>query len=157
MKEETVTPPKGSLVEQQVAFDCFREQYNWDRPHEALAGQTPATLYRPSLRPYPARLPEMTYPEHLQVRRVRPRGSIRWQGSELFISEALIGEPVALEQISDHLFQIYYGPVLLTTYDEKKAKLVGCWPQQERNIDTDNLKCYLCDRSILLPMCRNAH
>ncbi len=124
LKEETVTPPKGSLVEQQVAFDCFREQYNWDRPHEALAGQTPATLYRPSLRPYPARLPEMTYPEHLQVRRVRPRGSIRWQGSELFISEALIGEPVALEQISDHLFQIYYGPVLLTTYDEKKAKLL---------------------------------
>jgi len=124
LKQETVTPPKGSLAEQQVAFDCFREQYNRDRPHAALADQTPASWYRPSTRPYPPRLPEMTYPEHLQVRRVRPSGSIRWQGAELFISEALIGEPIALEPITDHSFQVYYGPILLAVYDEKKAKLL---------------------------------
>jgi transposase InsO family protein len=124
LKQETVTPPKGSLAEQQVAFDCFREEYNRDRPHEALADRTPATLYRPSTRPFPSRLPEMTYPENMLVRKVRPSGRIRWQGGELFISEALIGEPVALEPISDHSFQVYYGPVTLAIYDEKKAKLL---------------------------------
>lgn len=124
LKQETVTPPKGSLAEQQVAFDCFREQYNQDRPHEALTDRTPAAVYRPSPRPYPTRLPEMTYPENMQVRKVRPSGRIRWQGRELFISEALIGEPVALEPINDHSYYVYYGSIILAIYDEKKAKLL---------------------------------
>jgi hypothetical protein len=124
LKEETVTPPKGSLSEQQAAFEYFREQYNQDRPHESLENRTPAALYRPSARPFPNRVPEIVYPDQMIIRKVRPSGRIRWRGGELYISEALIGEPVAFEQIEDRSFQIYYGPIRLAVYDEIKAKLL---------------------------------
>jgi putative transposase len=124
LKEETATPPKGSLSEQQAVFEYFRQQYNKDRPHEALDNKTPATLYRSSSRPYPGRIPEIAYPDQMIVRKVRPCGSIRWQGRELFITGVLTGEPVAFERIDDRFFQVYYGPIKLAIYDEKRAKLL---------------------------------
>ena len=49
---------------QQQYFDRFQEQYNWERPHEALERKTPASLYCVSPRPYPGqtRRPSNTAP-----------------------------------------------------------------------------------------------
>lgn len=124
LKEETASPPKASALDQQQAFDYFRREYNEDRPHEALGDIPPGKVYISSRRPYPSRLPEIVYPDHLIIRKVRPSGRIRWQGGELYISEALIGEPVAFEAIDERSFQIYYGPIKLAVYDEEKKKLI---------------------------------
>ena len=40
------------------AFDEFRQEYNQERPHEALEQRVPAKIYGPSARPYPERLPD---------------------------------------------------------------------------------------------------
>jgi len=45
----------------QHAFDHWRDVYNPQRPHEALALATPVTRYKPSPRPYPDRLPPIEY------------------------------------------------------------------------------------------------
>jgi len=124
LKEEAISPAKGSAVDQQAAFNRFCREYNHDRPHEALDNKTPAALYRSSSRSYPCRIPEIAYPDHMIVRKVRPSGSIRWRGRELFITEVLVGEPVAFERIDDRSFQVYYGPIKLAVYDEKRAKLL---------------------------------
>lgn len=124
LKEETALPPKATLVDQQQAFDYFRRDYNEDRPHEALDDIPPARVYTASSRPYPSRLPEMVYPGNMIIRKVRPSGRIRWRGGELYISEALIGEPVAFDPIDDTTFQIYYGPIILAVYNEKTKKLI---------------------------------
>lgn len=124
LKEETASPPKASAIDQQQTFDYFRREYNEDRPHEALGDIPPGKVYTSSRRPYPSRLPEIVYPDHLIIRKVRPSGRIRWQGGELYISEALIGEPVAFEAIDERSFQIYYGPIKLAVYDEEKKKLI---------------------------------
>ena len=42
-----------NLAEAQRAFDAWREVYNFERPHEALGQQVPASRYRPSQRPMP--------------------------------------------------------------------------------------------------------
>jgi hypothetical protein len=124
LKEEAITPPKATALDQQQAFDIFCQEYNTDRPHQALADQTPDSLYKPSLRPYPARLPKIAYPDRMIVRKVRPAGSIRWQGEEIYISETLVGEPVALEQIDEQRFQLYYGHLKLAVLDDAKKKLI---------------------------------
>src|SRR5260221_55599 len=58
------------LAETQRAFDAWREVYNYERPHEALGQQVPASRYRPSLRPMPDRLPAPEYDSHEIVRTV---------------------------------------------------------------------------------------
>ena len=57
LKAETAMPPKNSIRQQQQAFNRFVEEYNFERPHEALGQRVPADLYTPSPRPFPARLP----------------------------------------------------------------------------------------------------
>jgi transposase InsO family protein len=125
LKQETARPPAPSRSSQQERFDQFRGLYNEQRPHEALAQQTPAELYRPSSRSYPAKMPEPDYPGHFEVRSVRPNGEIKWQGEFLFLSEALRGERVGLEESADGVWTVYFGAVPLARFDEEERKLYG--------------------------------
>ena len=96
LKAETAKPPAASAGQQQVRFDRFRQDFNDNRPHEALGQQPPAAFYRPSLRPYPERLDEPWYDAWHAMRRVRTDGSIKWGGDLVFISETLKGELVGI-------------------------------------------------------------
>ena len=109
---------------QQGAFDWFIEFYNEVRPHEALGQKTPASVYYRSERNYPARIDEPEYREGVSVRRVRTNGEIRWKGVKIFLSEALVGEPVGLGQISERLWAIYYGPLEIGLLDESIMKTI---------------------------------
>lgn len=116
LKEAVAQPPQASLRAQQEAFDRFRYEYNELRPHESLGMQTPAECYRASDRRFPERLPGIEYGSSVEVRRVRSNGQIKWTGQMLFLSEALIGEPVGLRQIDNELWSIHFGPVPLAVY-----------------------------------------
>ena len=124
LKHEAISPPRATLTEQQAAFDLFCLEYNCERPHEALDGVPPATCYCVSPRPYTARPPEIAYPDHMTIRRVRPSGQFWWKGSDLFLSETLVGEPVGLEPIDDRYYQIYFGPIPVAKLDEYRRKLI---------------------------------
>jgi transposase InsO family protein len=50
LKAEATRPPSANLQAQQVRFNRFRQEYNHDRPHEALDQETPASQYQPSTR-----------------------------------------------------------------------------------------------------------
>src|SRR5262249_7533012 len=78
LKAETTRPAAGSLAAQQRRFNVFREEFNDERPHEALDQETPAACYTPSPRPMPARLPPLEYPDRFEVRYVSANGGIRW-------------------------------------------------------------------------------
>lgn len=121
LKAETARPPAATGAAQQRVFDRFREEYNHQRPHEGIGLVPPAQLYRSSPRPYPRRIPEVSYPGHFEVRRVRSKGEIKWRGEKLFLSEMLYREPVGLEEVDDGLWSVYFGPVLLGRYDEREA------------------------------------
>ena len=47
------------------------------------------------------------------MRRVRHNGEVRWQGSTVYISEALIGEPIGLREEADGSWNVSYGPIEL--------------------------------------------
>src|SRR5260370_32279264 len=98
LNAETASPPAATLAEQQRRFDAFRAVYHDERPHEALDFETPACLHRVSERAYPCPLRELAYPPDAAVRRVRSSGEIKWGGDLIFVSEALVGEPVGIEE-----------------------------------------------------------
>jgi len=114
---------RASLAAQQRAYDRFLAEYNHVRPHEALGMCTPASVYEPSHREYPRKLPELEYPSRFEVRTVRSKGEVKWQGDLMYVSESLIGERVGFERISDREWHLRFGPVPLAIYDEKNRKL----------------------------------
>jgi transposase InsO family protein len=87
-----------SLPECQDGFDQWRQVYNLNRPHEALGLEVPSSHYQPSGRPFPERLPEISYPDFDPVRIVSTRGQIRFGGDQFYIGEAFGGHPVALRR-----------------------------------------------------------
>jgi hypothetical protein len=123
LKAEATRPPEHNQAAQQARFDRFRREYNDERPHEALHYSTPASLYRPSPRALPAQLPAPTYPGHYVVRRVSNAGTFRFQTRQLFISDTLLQEDIAVEETADGIWSIYFYDVLLARLDERDFKL----------------------------------
>ena len=124
LKQETAQPPAANRREQQRTLDRFRQQYNEVRPHEALEMQTPAAIYQPSARPFPASLPEPDYPKDMLVRSVRRHGHFRWKKYDVFLSEILWGERVGLWPEDDRWFTIYFAQLPLARFDSRKLQVM---------------------------------
>ena len=124
LKDEAISPPKGTWRSQQAAFDAFQREFNYERPHEALNQSFPGELYAPSSRSYPPRLPEMTYPDQMQVRWVKAQGDISWKGHHIYLTSILAGELVGLQQRNDDLWDIYFGPIRLAQLDTRHNRLI---------------------------------
>jgi putative transposase len=132
LKRDACQPPASSGRAQQLRFDAFRRVYNDERPHEAIDDATPSTIYRPSPRPYPARLPDIVYPDHWQIRMVRHAGDIKWRGERLFVGEALFGEPVGLEECDGGAWRLHFGPVFLGTINHAGELKHDAAPRRRR-------------------------
>lgn len=122
LKRAAAQPPAPNARAQQRRFDVFRRHYNAERPHEALAQRTPASLYTPSPRPYPERLPEMIYPSYMHPHRVCDTGLIYWNAWRIYVGYLLAGEHVGIEPVGDGVWNLHYGPVRLGGFDERSAK-----------------------------------
>lgn len=93
----------------QAAFDAWRDSYNLERPHEALALAPPASRYQPSPRPFPETLPPIAYGPDDVVRQVHGSGQLSYRGRWYFVSQALRGQPVALRPtVTDGVLAVYY-------------------------------------------------
>jgi hypothetical protein len=101
-------PPAASLRAQQSRFDYFRYVFNNERPHEGLNNQVPSSLYIPSAIRLPRKLPEVTYPNGLQLRRVNNSGDISWRKSRIFISEVFRFEELGVELITPGLYRVFF-------------------------------------------------
>jgi len=123
LKAETTRPPAPNCPAQQQRFRRFCRIYNEERPHEALGDQAPARCYRPSPRPLPTRLPDISYPGHMEVRAVSSNGCVSWRGDALFVAMPLAGEYVAFEEVDDGLWTLWFGAVALARYDDRHRTL----------------------------------
>jgi putative transposase len=111
--QDTADPPARSLRQQIDRFKVFQQLYNEERPHQALGNDTPAEHYELSPRRWDGVLREPEYGEGQAVRRVRHSGEIRWRNDTVYISAALIGEPIGLEEKADGSWTAFYGPITL--------------------------------------------
>lgn len=125
LKEETIRPPARNRKAQQRRFQTFRTEFNHHRPHQALGQKRPAELWIPSPRPFPNRIPEPTYLPHYRLRRVWSSGMIKFKNHRLFLSETLRNQLVALEEIEDGIWSIYFYDVLLGRLDERNFEVVS--------------------------------
>ena len=119
LKAETSKPPAGDRNAQQRRFNRFRAIYNDERPHEALDQATPASRYRPSLRRYPAYVPDPEYPGHFRILHVNGQGTLYVDGELKYLSSALADERIGMEETDDGVWNIYFCKERLARYDER--------------------------------------
>jgi putative transposase len=123
LQAETAQPARQTIRAQQAAFDGFRHVFNHERPHEALGQQPPATIYEPSPRRMPIHLPDVTYPDHFEIRRANKSGCIKWRNRFAYISQAVAHEPVGLEEVEDGIWVVRFGPIELGRLKEDALHL----------------------------------
>jgi transposase InsO family protein len=132
LKQATAQPPQATARLQQKAFYAFQREYNQERPHEALGQRTPGSCYQPSPRCYPRRVPELSYGDELEVRRVSQQGSIKWRGERTYISEVFGYEDLGLKVVNERWLEVYYGPILLGWMDGDKQRFSRRQPKALR-------------------------
>jgi putative transposase len=125
LKRETTRPAAGNARAQQRRFDHFLRRYNEERPHEAIDGNTPASRWAPSARPYPKRIALPEYPAHMEVRRVSTAGTFRLHARQPFLSQALKSQDIGLEEVADGIWNIVYYTTLLGKIDERTLLITG--------------------------------
>jgi len=123
LKQEATIPPGSSLRAQQQKFDRFREEFNQERPHEALGMKRPGEVYQASSRAMPMRIEPYDYPSHYLVRRVSRSGTIRVFHKQIFVSNTLHEDYVGLEEVDDGVYDLFYCFYHIGRYSLKTNKI----------------------------------
>jgi putative transposase len=139
LKDATTHPPASNLPAQQRKFNDFIEDFNYDRPHEALGQEPPATLYKPSNRPFPAKLPQVEYPRHFHVRLVSTNGGIMWKHKWVNITRVLEREYIGFEEIDNDIYDVFFGPVLIGRFNSIKGAVISRRTNYQFDLDYDNM------------------
>ena len=81
----------------------FRQEYNFERPHEALGNKTPGEVYQAvNLRAYQEQPREWEYSGGV-VKRLNPQGQLYYRQQTYFVSEALASERVRVDELEGKL------------------------------------------------------
>jgi putative transposase len=105
----------------QGALDLWREQFNRERPHEALGMRTPSELYLPAIRQYQGTPQTLEY-SAMGSRKVNGCGQIQWENECYFLSRSLAGWNVGLQSLGQAV-NVWFGRLLLGQIDPSNATL----------------------------------
>lgn len=122
LKDAVANPPAKSLAYQLRQMREFIEEYNFERPHEALAMLTPSNCYVKSVRNWDGvlRSPEYDVSDG-KIRKVSQGGTIRVNQYEAYVGQALAGEHVLLKEADKVGDDVFYGPVFLGKFVQGKG------------------------------------
>jgi hypothetical protein len=132
LKAATTRPPARTRHAQQLKFERFREEFNFQRPHEALDMRPPAACYEPSPRQMPNKRPPLEYPDRFEVRYVSANGGIRWNHQWVNVSHVCIGAYVGLEEIEDGVWNVSFGPLKLGRLLERHLRIEDAYGRLKR-------------------------
>ena len=125
LKNETTRPAKTNMLQQQERFDLFKDEYNKERPHEALGMKTPSTKYKKSKRKLTDAMKELEYPLHDYVLRVGSLGTVRLpNGNNCRISSLLSGYTVGARELEEEILLITFGQFDLGYIEQKSGKFL---------------------------------
>ena len=107
LKREATRPPGMNSLQQQARFDAFVQEFNTERPHEALAMKTPAEVYTPSPRPYRG-LPDLSYPLHDRDVVVTACGRICLHRKRVNLSHVFAGQRVGIKEVDEGIWIVSF-------------------------------------------------
>jgi transposase InsO family protein len=122
LKKEATRPPGMNSLQQQAKFDAFLQEFNTERPHEAIAMKCPADLYKPSTRTYRG-LPEISYPFHDRQILVTACGRICLHRKKINFSTVFAGQTVGIKEVDDAVWLVSFMHYDLGYFDLEQRTL----------------------------------
>jgi putative transposase len=122
LKLAATRPAAANVLQQQGRFDAFVEEFNRERPHQALSMQVPADVYTPSARVYRG-LDELEYPFHDWSAPVTRCGRICFKGRKINLSHVFAGQQVGVKQVEDRIWLVSFMQYDLGYFDDETCRL----------------------------------
>lgn len=107
LKKEATRPAKPNFLQQQARFDEFLQEFNQERPHEALSMKMPAEVYCPSLHPYGG-LNELVYPFHDRSVVVTTCGRICLHNKKIHVSQVFSGQTLGIKEVEENIWLVSF-------------------------------------------------
>lgn len=117
----------GRIGRDQAAFELWRNEFNHDRPHEALGMKTPADFYSDSKRRWEGTPEDIDYGA-MMSRRVKKDGRIKFEGEQIGISSTLAGWSVGLCPQQDGRIEVWFAQLRLGYIDPITSSFQSAWP-----------------------------
>jgi putative transposase len=106
----------------QESLDLWREEFNYQRPHEALQMRCPSEVYHKSTRQY-QKLERLDYGA-MATRAVKNNGVINWNNHQLFVSQSLRGWTVGLKPSTPEGIEVWFAALLLGWIEPQTASFL---------------------------------
>ncbi len=107
LKKEATRPAGANILQQQAKFDAFVEEFNLERPHEALDMKCPTEVYTTSVRPYQG-IPDPYYPFHDKTVVVTNCGRLCLYRKKINLSTSLAGQAVGIKEVDDGIWLVSF-------------------------------------------------
>ena len=121
LKKEATKPAGENLLQQQEKFDAFVEEFNTERPHQALNMKFPGEMYTASSRPYKG-IEDIEYPFHDRTATVSHCGRICVHKKKIHLSLAFAGQDVGLTEVQDGIWLVSFMQYDLGYFDETSRR-----------------------------------
>jgi putative transposase len=122
LKKEATKPAAKNFLQQQGKFDRFLEEFNQERPHEAIGMKYPAEIYTPSLKPYKG-LSDLEYPFHDRTITVTCCGRICIGRRKINLSTVFAGQNVGIKEVSDKIWLVSFMKYDLGFFDHEAGRV----------------------------------
>ena len=122
LKKEATKPPGENLLQQQEKFDTFIDEFNTQRPHQAIDMKFPGEVYAPSTRPYQGIQP-LNYPFHDRTVVVTDCGRICIRRKKVNLSRAFAGQTVGVKETEDGVWLVTFMNYDLGFFDLETSKV----------------------------------
>lgn len=124
LKKCTTKPPGQGILQQQSLFDDFIDEFNFERPHEALDMKCPSEIYIPSKRKYEGIKP-LDYPTHDKTVRVTHCGRICMGNKKINLSTVFSGQDVGVKEVTNGVWLVSFMEYDLGYFDLEDRKLTA--------------------------------
>jgi hypothetical protein len=122
LKKEATKPTSYNFLQQQCRFDDFIEQYNHDRPHQALGMKYSGEVYTPSAKVYrPPDTPEYSF--HDLTIQVTQCGRICIRKRKINLSTVFGGQLVGIREVEDKIWQVSLMEYDLGFFDDDENRV----------------------------------
>lgn len=107
LKKEATRPAGANALQQQAKFDAFVDEFNNERPHEALEMKCPSEIYRPSTKAYGG-LQKLEYPFHDRTCVVTQAGRVCLHQTQIGLSRVFAGQTLGLKEVEEQVWLVSF-------------------------------------------------
>ena len=122
LKKEATKPPGENMLQQQEKFDNFIQEFNTQRPHQAIDMKFPSEIYTPSPRPYKG-IQELSYPFHDKTVIVTTCGRICIDKHKINLSHVFAGQNMGVKEVADGIWLVTFMDYDLGYFDFETNKI----------------------------------